>query len=532
MPRLQGITISKDDRRVEMINNPMMEVRKTTTVTTKSTTETTRTKEVTEEEISVEPETEGPSAVEVRVDQLNKRADAEKGGVLEFLKNHKWFVVIGAVIFCLIFLCFILVILILLLKRKTKSLLPPPPYRLSKQSREVLASMCKDIVHNNPMVWCAQDRFLLWQSGRSAGGSEETSNCDSIKPFMIPLAANGYVPAKKEVEYNKPLQKRIQQFLDYDYVVMIGSNSDITRVVPRLPTSIGSLALYIDGRSDISIAYKLLGMVYLSTNIVLHKYEARNVHEKSHKIVNVLFYQWSTKRLPTEFSELLQLLALCSKKKVVCVSDRRKEIFSLLYLMFMQVSAMREVKNVAETFQQHLQVCNGAPIDRHEMLYVMRFLLDWAQQASCVPSRLEKKHANWCHVYTQLSSFSQAHPSVMNIQPQHLPGDTTSLEEEVNTAYASANRLLPERPRSIMRDSYRRRTEDEKKRSANLQAQTDVIPSDAQDEDLWVEKRPTVTRSTSRVHTCSTRSELISRDTQEAFSREAVTSRQGGISQR
>ncbi|RCN30344.1 hypothetical protein ANCCAN_23885 [Ancylostoma caninum] len=120
----------------------------------------------------------------------------------------------------------------------------------------------------------------------------------------------------------------------------------------------------------------------------------------------------------------------------------------------------------------------------------------------------------------------------MNIQPQHLPGDTTSLEEEVNAAYASANRLLPERPRSIMRDSYRRRTEDEKKRSANLQAQTDVIPSDAQDEDLWVEKRPTLTRSTSRIHTCSTRSELKSHETQEGFSREAVTSREGAISQR
>ncbi|EYB90097.1 hypothetical protein Y032_0223g2654 [Ancylostoma ceylanicum] len=530
MPRLRDITISEDDPRVELINNPMMEMRKSMT-TTKKATKATGVSEASTEEISIdEPETQNPTGFEKGVAQPKRSVSTKNEGVLEFLKKHKWFVVLGAVTFCLIFLCLILLILILMLKKKTTALLPPPPYKLSKQSKEVLASICKDIMKNNPMVWCVQDRYLLWQSGRSAaGGSEECSvtACEALKPFMIPLAANASVPAKKEVEYNRPLQKRIQQFFDYEYVVMVGSKSDITRVVPRLPSSIGGLALYIDGRSDISIAYKLLGMLYLSTNILLYKYEARNVHDKSHKLVNVLFYQWGTKRLPTEFTELLQLLRLCSKKKVICVSDRRKEVFSLLYLVFMQVSTTKEVKNIAETFQQHLQLCNGAPLDRHEMLYVMRFLLDWAQQASCIPSRSEKKHANWCQVYAQMSTFSQAHPSVMNIQPQHLPGDTTSLEEEVNAAYASSYRFLPERPRGIMRDSYRRRSEDDKKRDANLQAHSDVIPSDAQDEELWADKRPTAT-----TRTCSTRSDLVSRETQEGFSREAVKSRQGVISPR
>ncbi|ETN83053.1 hypothetical protein NECAME_01852, partial [Necator americanus] len=219
---------------------------------------------------------------------------------------------------------------------------------------------------------------------------------------------NASLPLKKECDYDKPLQRRVQQLLEYDYVVMIGSTSDIGKVIPRLPSVIGQLSLYIDGRSDMSVAYKLLGMTYMSANIIFYKYEARNVRKRSQKNVNVLFYQWERKRLPTEFSELLQLLRLCYNKKVVTMCERQKkggilhalhDVPSSVILkdsfayrrIFPAASSSLKVKLTKKlSCDNRPEACNGAPLDRHEMLYVMRFMLDWGQQASCIPSHLTK----------------------------------------------------------------------------------------------------------------------------------------------
>ncbi|CAJ0607510.1 unnamed protein product [Cylicocyclus nassatus] len=407
----------------------------------------------------------------------------------DFLMRYKWYLIVGVVVTIVIILLVLLAVTSSRLRKKSKDLLPHPAYNLSRQSKEVLAVMCKDIVANTPMVWCILDRPLLWNSATKNDDSSVSSQLGTLKQHMISVAPNALVQAKKEVDYNRPLQQRVQMFFDYDYVLMIGNNNDITRIVPRLPNHIGSLSLYIDGRNDISVAFKLLAMVYLTPNIIHYKYEARNVRKKTQKIVNILFYQWVKKRLPTEFSELMQLLKFCSQRKVLCVSDRRKEVFSLMHLMFMQVMCVREPPNVAQTFQQHLRICNGAPLDQFEMLLVMRFILNWAQESSCIPSQLKERHTMWCHVYTQMSEFSDKHYNTMSIHPQHLSGDLAWLEEDVNAAYSSLTAIcsFSEHPRTAMRDRYRMRTEEEKKREANLQAQTDPIYSEPRKENDYLQ---------------------------------------------
>ncbi|KAK6732730.1 hypothetical protein RB195_016848 [Necator americanus] len=454
LPLLKNIKTLENNPRVVLINNPKWIKKKTTKKVTTNKNRLTSTRRG------------ATSAINKVVDQNGTYVVG--GDLLRFVENKKLYVIVGVAIAVLILLALLLLLLLLVIKIKSKPLLPPPPYKLSKQSKEVLASICKDIVSNNPMVWCVHDQPLLWLAPLD---DAKISQINILKQQLLPLAANASLPLKKECDYDKPLQRRVQQLLEYDYVVMIGSTSDIGKVIPRLPSVIGQLSLYIDGRSDMSVAYKLLGMTYMSANIIFYKYEARNVRKRSQKNVNVLFYQWERKRLPTEFSELLQLLRLCYNKKVLCVSDRRKEVFSMLYMMYLQVSYLKTLSPIAEYFQLHLQACNGAPLDRHEMLYVMRFMLDWGQQASCIPSHLTKKQTTWCHVYTQMSSFSQAHPSIMNICPQHLPGDHGFLEEELNAVSAPVVRYVPERTRTVAHDPYRMPTEEEKQRVALVTAE-------------------------------------------------------------
>ncbi|CAJ0607511.1 unnamed protein product [Cylicocyclus nassatus] len=497
LPSLDYASIWKPDPRIELVNNPKL--------TRKSTHYMTQ-----------HPATKIPQTG-LQLDTREEKAPKKLrifDAVIDFLALHKAYFIVSVVAAVMIILLILLAITSSKLKSKSRSLLPLPPYNLPKRSKEVLAAMCKDVVVNIPMVWCILDRPLLWHNVMKNEDSSSTSQGETPKQNMIALAPNALVQTAKESDYNKPLLQRVQMFLDYDYIVMIGSSDDITKIVPRLPKQIGNQSLYMDGRNGFSVAYKLMAMEYLSPNIIHYKYEARNVRKKSQKMLHVLFYLWEKKRLPIEFFELMQLLKFCSQRKVMCVSDRRKEVFSLLYLIFKQVMLSKEPPNITKTFQQHLRSCNGAPLDRFEMLFVMRFILHWAQETSSIPLQLKEKHSMWCHLYTQMSEISDRHYNYMSIHPQHLAGDIAWLEEDLKAAYASLTGIcsFSEHPRTAMLDKYRMMTEEEKKREANLQAQTDPIYSEPRKEKDQFNFSPAITKKKSTRSIIRSKEKVISKD--------------------
>ncbi|KAK5972387.1 hypothetical protein GCK32_020170, partial [Trichostrongylus colubriformis] len=112
--------------------------------------------------------------------------------------------------------------------------------------------------------------------------------------------------------------------------------------------------------------------------------------------------------------------------------------------------------------------CNGAPLDSHEMLSVMAFILEWAHQSYAIPKDLVKKHAKWCYTYARMSHFSKTHPSVMIIRPEHLKASSRQEEliEELEYAGPSAGAPFAERPQVPMKDKLRLRTEAERSLSS------------------------------------------------------------------
>ncbi|KHJ90539.1 hypothetical protein OESDEN_09618 [Oesophagostomum dentatum] len=101
------------------------------------------------------------------------------------------------------------------------------------------------------------------------------------------------------------------------------------------------------------------------------------------------------------------------------------------------------------------------------MLYVLRFILFWAGQCSCVPISLEKQYDSWCHIYGKMSDFAMLHPNIMSIHPRHILKNPLELEKTVNTACRSEAFLLSERPRTPMIDKYKRKGKTRNKRKVN-----------------------------------------------------------------
>ncbi|KAK5973404.1 hypothetical protein GCK32_004070, partial [Trichostrongylus colubriformis] len=350
------------------------------------------------------------------------------------------YILITLGIIVVVALVFIVLIILLLFLRSTMSkrtfTLPLIPSSLSKKSKQSLSSMSKEVVSKDPTSWSSSDQEMLWSlgvQGRSGAGADvgrtQKKPSESLRAFMIPLAANARLPFPNTTGYDKLLLHRIGELLKYDYVIMIGSGGDICKIVPRLPSNIGVLSMYIDNRAGATYSFKLVEAYHLSRRTIYYKYEVRDVNKYSTKIMHALHYTWCQERLPTEFDELLQIIQLCSNRKAICVSDRRKEVFSIIHLIFKSVLAGEDV-NLVELFQFHLKNCNGSPLDRDEMLFVLRTVIRWSQVASCVLPE-DKEVNNWCQSYTQIASFARTHPNVRNIRPEYLLSDNEQIPREL-----------------------------------------------------------------------------------------------------
>ncbi|KAK5973405.1 hypothetical protein GCK32_004071 [Trichostrongylus colubriformis] len=344
-------------------------------------------------------------------------------------------IVVGAVILFTLAVITSFILFLLFMPGRHSVKLPPLP-KLSEESRKILSSLSKEISSKNPIFWSAYDKEVLWEPGRSAAGADTKAtgakSTKSLKALMIPLAANGTLPAKKKLDCDKLLLRRVQEISKYQYVIMVGNGTDVSKIVPRLPNCVGGLSLYIDSKEGATYSYKLVEVYHMSSRTIYHKYEVRNVKKRRKKHIHLLYYEWLEERFPTEFNEILRVLHFCSKKKAICVSNRRKEVFSLLYLIFNIVCAAKQVKMV-KIFQFHLRNCNGAPLDREEMLFAFRTVIDWAQETAS-QLRNDKGMSNWCQIYTKMATFAKSHPNVRFIRHSFLTGDGEVLPKSEEAA--------------------------------------------------------------------------------------------------
>ncbi|RCN30342.1 hypothetical protein ANCCAN_23883 [Ancylostoma caninum] len=114
--------------------------------------------------------------------------------------------------------------------------------------RMMHSKVFEEILARNPMAWCVHDFNILWKDVRSQAGTATpalSKKAEFAKEHMIPVAKNGKLPQKREVEYDKPLHNRVQELFEYDLVIMIGSENDVTKTVTRLPRNVGDLCLFI-----------------------------------------------------------------------------------------------------------------------------------------------------------------------------------------------------------------------------------------------------------------------------------------------
>ncbi|CAJ0607508.1 unnamed protein product [Cylicocyclus nassatus] len=499
MPLLEELKLDKPIR-VRLKNNPQLDpkiqrvpVPTTTTTTTTSRSISKELASVTDRfaivsgpnrtrKVSVLPNKGKPIVIDANGKEKGRKEKPQTSADKE--SHIKWFFIIGAAVVFILILISVLAIFLLLRVKKSCSVLPPPPYELGSKSREQLVSLSTEILSRSPIVWTIEDLELIWRDTRSAAGGGNTADrgkqIDFLKRHLIPLAANGKLPIKREVEYDKPLQSRVQELLEYDLVIMIAEEPGVNKVVARLPSNVGDLCLYIDGKENISIAYKLLEVTQLSAKSTYYRYEAKNVNKRKVKNLDLISYQWPNERLPMDFIELLRLIVMSSGRKVVCTSNRRKEVFSLLYFFHKIITSGKAAMNVVDAFRLHTQFCNGAPLDRHEMLYVMRILLDWAKCAKCLPDKNKRDHMRWCQIYDQMSLFSKKHGNIINIHPNHLLrlDLPAALENEVEAANKRRKKVLVERKEIVaLSDVFRRKTPEELKREMNKKATVDATRS-------------------------------------------------------
>ncbi|KAL6732582.1 hypothetical protein Aduo_003331 [Ancylostoma duodenale] len=409
-----------------------------------------------------------------------KRLVAAAGGLvhadIQRFSNEKRHVtglgIIDYITYCLVaplilISCLLLFFFVRIKPRLGYDMLPSPPLRLSKKSQAILGEMCREILKNNPMVWRIQDRQLIWRYSKDdpqwvAVADLANKHSNFLKNHRAELIPNGHISRKSE----KAFEKRIESILSQPLILMVGKDGDISNIVSSMPTDNGVSDEYENNDSSVKLTLARSKFVGDQTINFIYKTTTQRKGEKPvKKKVHVLLYVWESLRLPIEFQDILQLFRFLANKKFVCVSNRRKEVFSMLHLIYTYVYVLCESIGVVEAFQLHTETCNGAPLDSNEMLMVMAFVLEWAHQSFSVPQDLLQKHADWCHTYARMSAFSKEHPNIVSIRPDHLiTSRRETLQQEIQAAGPRPGAAFSERPEEAAVDKVRRLTKEELKR--------------------------------------------------------------------
>ncbi|WKX96239.1 hypothetical protein Q1695_012579 [Nippostrongylus brasiliensis] len=362
----------------------------------------------------------------------------QPAAAMETSESHsivKWIgVAVTVAILLIVIIAVVIVVVVLLTRRKAKSTISLEPATLDGESKKVLDGLVEhdgpttatnsEISSADPVSWNSNYSGALVTpaekidfSRRSFAGKDDDSDMASnLAASMIPLATNGKPPIRNS---NKFLHQRMQEMFPYDLVIMIGNCGDITETIPGLPIEKGAAKKYRNEEGVISYAYKFVYGRTISSRTTHFVYKVKQRERRKKKFQHIVHFDWQRKRYPTEFDELLQIIKLSSEKSAICVSNRRKEVFSLIYLLFKCVSQAEQVKLI-DVFRFHSQNCNGAPLDSEEMVFALYVLARWSQSLSLADDASNKKRNDWCEKYNEMSKFANANRSVRNILQEHL----------------------------------------------------------------------------------------------------------------
>ncbi|KAK6734103.1 hypothetical protein RB195_017713 [Necator americanus] len=354
------------------------------------------------------------------------------------------------------------------LHRVHRNILPSPNYRLKPKAQVILLSLCQDILLINPLMWKFEERKYLWLQEQKENEKSEflvKVHANYINNQMLPLATNGRLPTPTEGDTNASRNQflifdRVRTILKPKSVVVIGTGDDPKCVIFGIPTEVGKENVYEHGTSRIVL--RLLRTEKAGNSVQSYEYSATFTSESGtaeKSSLKFVFFTWPSFGLVADLQEVLQLVQLCQNAKdSICVSDRHKEVFSLLHLFYSFVVVMETPISLNDAFQLHLVKCNGSMIDRIEMLFAMNFLLEWAIKAKVIPKELTTATTLWRSTYEQMAAFRQMHSNVMTIHPDHLDQISEEVVLEIARAGGFPTPFFSYREEALMIDKFVYRT--------------------------------------------------------------------------
>ncbi|ETN72115.1 hypothetical protein NECAME_13993 [Necator americanus] len=250
--------------------------------------------------------------------------------------------------------------------------LPPPPYILSKKSRTLLECLVKEIITCNPLIWRCNDREFVWGYQQPEAAHADVNvlvanNETFLKSYMLtlapvrfplanlrdstlkPLPPNGFLPKN-----NKSLTfERVKALMSNDVCIVIGNEKCPDCVIENLPIKPAGEHSYIYSGNKYSFKLKKVKQMGPCTTgyLYLVKYGPKETSvsegkkykkREKRKMVLVHYYQWDNGVMPQGLHEILQLAVLCEPGKAICISNRRKEVFSMIHMFFTYIYVIKE----------------------------------------------------------------------------------------------------------------------------------------------------------------------------------------------
>ncbi|RCN45616.1 receptor L domain protein, partial [Ancylostoma caninum] len=288
------------------------------------------------------------------------------------LMDNKLYLVIF-IMLCLIMIMILLISTLLIVRTvkrrqvETKEGFPKPPWKLQKQSKDIIVGWVK----------------------------------------------NGRIPSSD----NFLVFERVKSVMNNDVVIMIGNEKHPCCVLPDIPYELKKEHTYkYKGTAHTFKLIKIKQMApcthefsYLVTTTAKGTKKASKKQEK--KIKEIVYYRWDNRIMPLEYDEILQLAMMYKPERTICISNRRKEVFSLIHMFHTYCCILKEEITVSDVLQLHTEKCNGSILDRNELVFVMAVIMEWAYQSRSLPDDLKKKHMDWCHSYAIMAKFMRNNPN-------------------------------------------------------------------------------------------------------------------------
>ncbi|KJH40377.1 hypothetical protein DICVIV_13672 [Dictyocaulus viviparus] len=238
---------------------------------------------------------------------------------------------------------------------------------------------------------------------------------------MLPLAINGKITMKE----NFLIAERIKSILSKEVVIMIGNEKVPSCVLPSLPHEVNDEYTYHYLTTYYSFKLEESNVMAPSTfkyvyGVVITKHKEKPIKQ----VVTVYYFRWKSlfitdnkvlrdkRRMPSEYDEILQLAMVYKPGETICISNRRKEVFSLLHMFYTFCYIMKEPIGFIDALQLHTEKCNGSMLDRDELLFVMAVIMEWAFQSDSLTDGLDESHREWCHSYAIMAAFMRKNPNI------------------------------------------------------------------------------------------------------------------------